>query len=85
MGDTHRGLSDAINRFFIEWHALLSSLLGEAKGVGGLRKETDWDALSRLIISAMEGAILICKVSKDPVSLLKTVETLKCVIASQRV
>ena len=85
MGDTNRGLSDAINRFFIEWHALLSRLFGEAKEVGELREETDCDALSRLIMSAMEGAILICKVSKDPVSLLKTVETLKCVIASHRI
>ena len=85
VGDTNRGLSDAINRFFIEWHALLSSLLGEAKEVGELRKETDCDALSRLIMSAMEGAILICKVSKDPASLLKTVETLKSIIASHRI
>lgn len=85
MGDTHRGLSDAINRFFVEWHALLSSLLGEAKEVGELRKETDCDALSRLIMSAMEGAILICKVSKDPASLSKTVETLKSVITTHRV
>jgi hypothetical protein len=85
VGDTNRGLSDAINRFFIEWHTLLSRLFGEAKEVGELRKETDCDALSRLIMSAMEGAILICKVSKDPASLLKTVETLKSVIASHRV
>jgi hypothetical protein len=84
VGDTNRGLSDAINRFFIEWHALMSSLLGEAKEIGELRKETDCDALSRLIISAIEGAILICKVSKDSGSLLKTVETLKSVIASHK-
>ena len=85
MGDTNRGLSDAVNQFFIQWHALLSRFLGEAKEVGELRKETDFDALSRLIMSAMEGAILICKVSKDPASLLKTVETLKSIIASHRV
>jgi len=85
VGDTHRGLSDAINRFFIEWHVLLSSLLGEAKQMGELRKETDCDALSRLIMSTVEGAILICKVSKDPASLLKTAGTLKSIIASHRV
>jgi hypothetical protein len=84
VGDTNRGLSDAINRFFIEWHALLSRLLGEAKEAGELRKETDCDALSRFIMSAMEGAILICKVSKDPSSFLRTVETLKSVIASHK-
>jgi hypothetical protein len=85
VGDTNRGLSEAINQFFIEWHAVLSRLLGEAKEAGGLTKETDCDALSRLIISSIEGAILICKVSKDSGSLLKTVETLKSVIASHRV
>ena len=85
MGDTHRGLSNAINRFFIEWHALLSRLLGEAKEAGELKKETDCDALSRLIMSTMEGAILICKVSKDSASFLRTVETLKSVIASHKI
>jgi hypothetical protein len=84
VGDTHRGLSGAINRFFIEWHALLSSLLAKAREAGELRKQTDCDALSRLIMSTMEGAILICKVSKDSASFLNTVETLKCVIASHR-
>jgi hypothetical protein len=33
----------------------------------------------------LEGAILICKASKDSPALLKTVETLKCVIAFYRV
>jgi hypothetical protein len=84
VGDTHRGLSGAINRFFIEWHALLSSLLAEAREAGELRKQTDCDALSRLIMSAIDGAILICKVSKDPTSFLRTVEVLKSVIASHR-
>ncbi len=80
MGDTHRGLSQAANRFFIEWHALLCGLLGQAKKLGRLRKATDCDALSRLIMSTMEGAILICKASKDSKALLKTVKMLKSVI-----
>jgi len=84
MGDTHRSLSGAANRFFIEWHNLLSGLLREAKQVGELNKDTDCDALSSLVMSAMEGAILICKASKNPTSLLKTVEALKSVITSRR-
>ncbi|RPJ11258.1 MAG: hypothetical protein EHM36_01790 [Deltaproteobacteria bacterium] len=84
MGDTHRGLSEAVNRFFIEWHTLLCGLLDQARELGRLRQTTDSDALSRLIMSTLEGAILICKASKDSTALLKTVETLKSVIAFYR-
>lgn len=84
MGDIHRGLSEAVNRFFVQWHAMLCNLFEEAKALGGLKRDTDHNALSRLIMSALEGAILICKASKDPASLSKTAETLKSVISLYR-
>jgi len=59
---------------------LLVRLFEEAKRLGKLRAEVDPDALSKLVMSTVEGAILICKASKDRASLKTTTETLKWVI-----
>jgi hypothetical protein len=85
LGDTHRDLARAAHRFFIQWHELLSGLLEEAKKLGILRPDIECDALGMLIMSTVEGAILICKASKDQESLIKTIDTLKSVIAGFRV
>lgn|GEM_PF-1433014 len=85
MGDTHRDLAQAAHRFFIEWNGLLKRLFEEAKKVGKLRPDVDCEAVSRLIMSTVEGAILICKASKDQESLTKTIDTLKSVIKGFRV
>ena len=72
----------AANRFFIQWHELLVRFFEEAKKQGELRQDTDSDALGRLVMSTVEGAILICKASKDPDGLRKTIGTLKSMIAA---
>lgn len=63
----------------------MRGLFDEAKGMGILKKEADCHALSRLVMSSVEGAILISKASKDGESLRGTVETLKSVICAYRV
>ncbi|MBI4596374.1 MAG: TetR family transcriptional regulator C-terminal domain-containing protein [Candidatus Tectomicrobia bacterium] len=70
----------AANSFFVQWYQLLNSLFEEAKKQGKLRKNADCKALSHLIMSTVEGAILICKASKDSPTLRKTLETLKSVL-----
>lgn len=45
-----------------------------------LRADTDCDVLGRLVMSTAEGAILICKASKDKEALLETIQALKSVI-----
>lgn len=49
--------------------------------MGKLRKEANSASLSRLVMSSVEGAILICKASKDAESMRQTVDTLKSVIS----
>jgi hypothetical protein len=63
---------------------LLVRLFNEAKDMGKLGQSADCEALSRLIMSTVEGAILICKASKDQESLTKTIDTLKSVIKGFR-
>ena len=45
-----------------------------------LRADTDCDVLGRLVMSTVEGAILICKASKDKEALLETIQALKSVM-----
>lgn len=85
MGDSHRELAEAANRFFLEWHQLLCSLFVEARDKGKIRPDTDIPGLSRLVMSALEGGILICKASKDKNNLLETIEMIKTVIAGYKI
>jgi hypothetical protein len=68
----------------VGWRELLLSIFKEAKEIGSIKSNIDCDALSNLIMSTIEGAILICKVSKDRESFIKTLETLKSVIYSYK-
>lgn len=84
LGDTHRDLALKANRFFARWKALIVSLLEQGKEQGRLRPETDGEALAGLIVSSLEGALLICKASKDPALLTQTQATLAALVASQQ-
>ena len=55
-------------------------LFDQANQAGKSALRIDSDALSRLVISSIEGALLLCKASKDPDALKKTGETLKSVV-----
>ncbi len=63
----------------------MRALFDEAKTMGKLKEEADSASLSRLVMSSVEGAILICKASKDAESMRETVETLKSVISGYKV
>ena len=80
MGDSNRSLSDGINRFFLFWNEFLVELFDQANQSGTSAWLIDSDALSRLVISSIEGALLLCKASKDPEALKKTGEALKSVV-----
>jgi hypothetical protein len=80
MGDIHRGIAEAVNLFFVGWRKLLLDVFEEAKKAGSIKSDTNCIAISNLIMSTIEGAILISKTSKDLESFIKTMETLKSVI-----
>jgi TetR/AcrR family transcriptional regulator, transcriptional repressor for nem operon len=77
LGDTNRPLAEAANHFFELWGNFLRDLFDEAKAAGKLSDEVDTDGLSRLVMSSIEGALVMCKASKDTDSLKKTAEVLK--------
>lgn len=69
-----------MNRFFLFWHEFLLELFDQTDQVGKAAWRINPDALSRLVISSIEGALLLCKASKDPDALRRTGEALKSVV-----
>jgi len=84
VGDASPALAGAATRFFDWWGEFLASFFEQAKGLGLLRAETDGTALSLLVISSIEGALLVCKASGDVGCLIRIGETLKAVIDLHR-
>ncbi len=85
MGDSNRILGEAANRFFVAWADMIAGLFEEAKSAGTLRPDTDSDSLSHLVISAVEGALILYKASQEPEAFIKTGSALKSVIAGYMV
>jgi hypothetical protein len=71
-----------VNRFFLLWDEFLIELFDQASQENSSGVVLAPDSLSRLVISSIEGALLVCKASKDPESLKKTGEALKFVVRS---
>jgi hypothetical protein len=69
-----------VNRFFLFWNEFLVELFDQANQPSKSGWRIDSDALSRLVISSIEGALLLCKASKDPDALRKTGDALKSVV-----
>lgn len=83
MGDTNQNLAGAANRFFDLWADMLRALYDQAKLAGKLEENVDSDSMSRVVISSLEGALLMCKASKDLASFKKTAEALKRIACRQ--
>ncbi len=66
------------------WGELLCSHFDQAKAQGYLDQDADADGLSRLVMSTIEGALLLCKASKDTEAFKKTAEALKQAIRQAR-
>ncbi|MBI4966347.1 MAG: hypothetical protein HY913_23915 [Desulfomonile tiedjei] len=83
LGDSNQDLAKSANRFFDWWATLLTNLFDEAKALGKVPEGSDGDALSRLVICTIEGALLVCKASKDTESFKRTAEALKLLACRQ--
>jgi hypothetical protein len=63
---------------------MILGLLEEAKGDGSLKEDADVSALSHLVISSIEGALILHRVLAEPEPLEKTRDALKLVISLHR-
>ena len=84
LGDSNRPIAEAANSFFLQWGKMLQNLFDQAKQDGLIHSEADSESLSYLVISGIEGALILYKASKDPNIFLKIGHALKSVIADLR-
>ncbi|HOS39549.1 MAG TPA: TetR family transcriptional regulator C-terminal domain-containing protein [Spirochaetota bacterium] len=65
MADADRRFADAIRAVFAEWTDSLERLLDEARRGGELATTLSTRTLAKHIVAALEGAVMIAKVSKS--------------------
>ena len=83
-GDSEPPIAQAASKFFITWEEMIAGLLEQARRQGSLKPSADIQSLARLVISAMEGALLIAKAGKDPSHLEQTVDALLDLLRDRR-
>ncbi len=77
MSDTNSEFARIINKIFIRWSNILEGHLREAVERGELITDFAPHQLAKLIIAAIEGGIMMSRVSKDEKDLVDCMESLK--------
>jgi TetR/AcrR family transcriptional repressor of nem operon len=65
LSDVHEGFRKRLAGIFLRWRIKLTDAIGRGQATGRIRPEGDAAALAQFIVAALEGAILLTKVTKD--------------------
>jgi len=77
LSDVHEGFRQRLASIFIEWRARLTEALSRGQARGRVRPECQPAAVAEFLVAALEGAILLAKVTKDISVMEKCVEELR--------
>ena len=77
LSDVHEGFRRRLAEIFVRWRATLARALRRSQAEGGLRLDCDPDGLAHFIVAALEGAILMSKMTKDITVMEQCVAELK--------
>jgi TetR/AcrR family transcriptional repressor of nem operon len=77
LSDVHEGFRLRLARVFLEWSTRLTEALRRGQAIGELRADCDPAGTAQFIVAALEGAILLTKVSKDIAVMEQCVEHLE--------
>jgi TetR/AcrR family transcriptional repressor of nem operon len=80
LADSHEGFRARLDKVFDQWAGQLDALLGELRGQ--LREDVDTARLSRFIVAALEGGMLMTRVKRDAAVMDGIGEDLKRFIAT---
>jgi len=80
MADKHPEFREFINTVFKQWIQWIENQLEEGIAMGILKNETPVQELSHHIIAALEGGILLAKVSKDKKDLYHAIQCIKTLL-----
>ena len=65
LSDVHEGFRTRLATVFTTWHARFAAALAEARRRGQVSAACDPDSAARFLVAALEGAILLTKLTKD--------------------
>jgi TetR/AcrR family transcriptional repressor of nem operon len=82
LSDVHEGFRARLATLFSAWHARLAEALTEARRRNELSAACDPAAAARFVVAALEGGILLTKVSKDTGVMEQCVTELKRYLAA---
>ncbi len=82
MSDNNPEFAEIINGIFGRWAGIIEGYLNEAMARGDLLTAFNPDQLSELMIAAIEGGIMMARVSKDGRELTGCIESLKKLLVS---
>jgi TetR/AcrR family transcriptional repressor of nem operon len=77
LSDVHEGFRKRLAGIFLRWRVRLTGALERGQVTGRLRMDFDPVGLAQFIVAALEGAILLTKVSKDISVMEQCIEHLK--------
>jgi TetR/AcrR family transcriptional regulator, transcriptional repressor for nem operon len=77
LSDVHEGFRQRLAGIFTEWRSRLTEALSRGQASGRVRPECEPAAVAQFLVAALEGAILLTKVTKDILVMERCVEQLK--------
>src|SRR6266849_4621425 len=77
LSDVHEGFRQRLAQIFAEWRRTLTEALARGQARGELRADCNPERAAHFLVAALEGAILMTKVTKDIGVMEKCVDELK--------
>ncbi|HET8579249.1 MAG TPA: TetR family transcriptional regulator C-terminal domain-containing protein [Methylomirabilota bacterium] len=77
LSDVHEGFRQRLAQIFVQWRLQLTEALRRGQSAGRLRGDCDPGRTAQFLVAALEGSILMSKVSRDIAVMERCVEELK--------
>ncbi len=77
LSDVHEGFRRRLAGIFTEWRSRLTEALSRGQAAGRVRQDFEPSDVAQFLVAALEGAILLTKVTKDIGIMERCVEQLK--------
>ena len=77
LSDVHEGFRQRLAGIFLRWRADLTEALDRGRAMGRLRPDGEPASIAQFVVAALEGAILLTKVTKDISVMEQCVDHLK--------
>ena len=77
LSDVHEGFRKRLAEIFLQWRATLAQALRRSQAAGRLSADCNPEGVAHFLVAALEGGILMSKVTKDIAVMEQCVNELK--------